>query len=75
MLQNQRILQGWSSFYALPRQKEHDIDSCEFSKNGDVKRKVITDNAKVVTEVKYISGYIARVCRLEQKENKKINHG
>lgn len=51
---------------------EYDLANCEFAKSGDIQRKVLTDNAKVVVEAKCIMDFLVLNGRLNHEEAKKI---
>ncbi|KAG0183676.1 hypothetical protein DFQ28_001393 [Apophysomyces sp. BC1034] len=52
--------------------KQYDVANCEFAKNGDLERKMVLDNIKVMVEAKCIMDYIAKKCCLSHKEAKKL---
>lgn len=52
--------------------KEHNVANCEFAKSGDLKRKIVTDNVKVISEAKCILDYIVKSSRFDHKEAKKL---
>lgn len=53
-------------------QTEYDLANCEFTKSGDIQRKVVTDNAKILVEGKCIMDSLVLNGRLSHEEAKKI---
>ncbi|KAI8147212.1 hypothetical protein BJV82DRAFT_379782 [Fennellomyces sp. T-0311] len=52
--------------------KSHDLSNCEFAKNGELERKVITDNVKLVAEGKCIIDHIVRTANLKHKKARRL---
>ncbi|ORX54935.1 hypothetical protein DM01DRAFT_1407004 [Hesseltinella vesiculosa] len=45
--------------YTTPDQKSYDVANCEFARSGDMRKKVVTDNTKLIVEGKCILDDIA----------------
>ncbi|CDS09734.1 hypothetical protein LRAMOSA02411 [Lichtheimia ramosa] len=56
----------------LNNQIEYDLANCEFSKSGDVQRKVIVDNVQLAVEGKCIIDHLLTTSRLDEEQAKKI---
>ncbi|KAG0188088.1 hypothetical protein DFQ28_005377 [Apophysomyces sp. BC1034] len=50
----------------------YDVGNCEFAKDGDLRRKNITDNIKVIVEAKCIADSIVKKCHMHHEEAKKL---
>ena len=51
----------------------HDVANCEFAKDGDLQRKIVTDNAKLIGEAKTILDHLVRTCKLSHKEARRLS--
>ncbi|KAI9313443.1 hypothetical protein BX666DRAFT_1976560 [Dichotomocladium elegans] len=50
----------------------YDLAKVEFAKNGDIRRKTISDGAKVMLEGKCIIDQLVKVCKLDRKRAQKL---
>ncbi|KAI7855802.1 hypothetical protein BDC45DRAFT_77445 [Circinella umbellata] len=52
--------------------KQHDVANCEFAKNGNLLKKIVTDNIKLIGEAKCIMDFLVHIGRLDESQAREV---